>query len=163
MWTSPSSKPPSTPLELRSAPMVPRVRKRRRCCGMRCRSGPARHWQGWVPSASRERKEHGWKRRDCRRGSCSSRGNWALGQADGVADAARGFTRANPFRERGWCALMVASYRVGRQSEAMAAAAELRRTLADELGLEPSPEARELEVRMLRHDDTVVSPEAHSL
>ena len=57
-----------------------------------------------------------------------------LGDADSVAERARQFVRANPYRERGWCALMLALYRCGRQSEALAAAARLRRTLATELG-----------------------------
>ena len=61
----------------------------------------------------------------------------ALGETDSVAERARQFVRAHPFRERGWCALMLALYRCGRQSEALAAAARLRRTLATELGVDP--------------------------
>jgi hypothetical protein len=43
-------------------------------------------------------------------------------------------------------------YRTGRQSEALAAVARLRRTLADELGLDPAPETAAFEAGILRHD-----------
>jgi len=76
----------------------------------------------------------------------------ALGETDAVAERARQFVIAHPFRERGWCALMLALYRCGRQSEALAAAARLRRTLATELGVDPSPEVRRLEEQILRQD-----------
>ena len=81
-----------------------------------------------------------------------------LGQHDTAAEQARGFVTTSPFRERGWCALMVALYRAGRQSEALAAAAELRGILADELGLDPSPRVVEIEQRILVQDPTLFSP-----
>ena len=81
----------------------------------------------------------------------------ALGETDSVAEGARQFVRAHPFRERGWCALMLALYRCGRQSEALSAAARLRRTLAAELGVDPSPEVRRLEEQILRQDATLSS------
>jgi len=52
---------------------------------------------------------------------------------------------------------MLALYRCGRQSEALAAAARLRRTLATELGVDPSPEVRRLEGQILRQDPTLSS------
>ena len=81
----------------------------------------------------------------------------ALGETDSVAERARQFVLAHPFRERGWCALMLALYRCGRQSEALSAAARLRRTLAAELGVDPSPEVRRLEEQILRQDATLSS------
>jgi DNA-binding SARP family transcriptional activator len=45
---------------------------------------------------------------------------------------------------------MLALYRSGRQADAVAAAAQLRRSLADEPGLDPSPEVRER--RILQQD-----------
>jgi DNA-binding SARP family transcriptional activator len=84
----------------------------------------------------------------------------ALGETDSVAERAGQFVTAHPFRERGWCALMLALYRCGRQSEALAAAARLRRTLATELGVDPSPEVRRLEEQILRQDPTLSSSAA---
>jgi len=59
----------------------------------------------------------------------------------------------HPYRERLREQLMLALYRSGRQAEALRAYQEARRTLADELGLEPSRQLRELEQAMLRQDD----------
>src|SRR5215212_3987636 len=50
---------------------------------------------------------------------------------------------------------MLALYRCGRQSEALAAAARLRRTLATELGVDASPEVRRLEEQILRQDPSL--------
>jgi transcriptional activator len=47
---------------------------------------------------------------------------------------------------------MTALYRSGRQVEALAALQAARHRLADELGLEPGPQLRELERRILQHD-----------
>jgi YVTN family beta-propeller protein len=58
----------------------------------------------------------------------------------------------NPYRERLLAQLMIALYRGGRQSDALAAYGAGRRRFAEELGLEPSPNLRELERRILEHD-----------
>jgi len=61
----------------------------------------------------------------------------------------------HPTRERMVTHLMVALYRAGRQSDALAAMQSCRRHLARELGLEPGPELRRLEQRILEHDPTL--------
>ena len=52
---------------------------------------------------------------------------------------------------------MLALYRSGRQADALDAYQAARRTLDDELGLEPGPELRELEAAILRHDAATVA------
>ena len=77
---------------------------------------------------------------------------WAeldLGQPAKVAELARHAVSENPYREHAWCALMLALYRLGRQGEALEVAHDLRETLADGLGLDPSPEARLLQEQIL--------------
>ncbi|MBT8206735.1 MAG: hypothetical protein KJO18_00560, partial [Acidimicrobiia bacterium] len=61
----------------------------------------------------------------------------------------------NPFRERFHHQLMVALYRSGRQAEALRVFANARRTLVDELGIEPGAELRDLERRILDQDPTL--------
>lgn len=61
----------------------------------------------------------------------------------------------NPLHEGFAAQLMTAQYRAGRQSDALRTYQHLRRRLGDELGLDPGPEIRELEGRILRHELTV--------
>jgi len=55
----------------------------------------------------------------------------------------------HPLRERLWSLLMLALYRSGRQGEALRAFAMARHTLAEELGIDPSPALRKLEASIL--------------
>ncbi len=61
-------------------------------------------------------------------------------------------TTEQPLREQRWCLLITALYETGRQSEALRAYADVRRTLRDEIGLHPGPELMELERRVLARD-----------
>ena len=62
-------------------------------------------------------------------------------------------TSAHPFREELWALLMTALYRVGRQADALAAFQRAREHLVDELGVEPGPRLRDVESRILAHDE----------
>jgi DNA-binding SARP family transcriptional activator/pimeloyl-ACP methyl ester carboxylesterase len=61
-------------------------------------------------------------------------------------------TAAHPLRERFWYQRMLALYRAGRQADALRAYRELRDILIAELAIEPGPELRELQARILRQD-----------
>lgn len=62
---------------------------------------------------------------------------------------------ARPLDERAWSLLAWSLYRAGRQADALRTVRELRRTLRDELGLDPSPEVIRLEERILLHDPSL--------
>jgi predicted ATPase/DNA-binding SARP family transcriptional activator len=64
----------------------------------------------------------------------------------------------HPLRERPWGQLMLALYRLGRQADALRAYQRLRRTLRDELGLEPNPALRQLEEQILRQSPELEGP-----
>src|SRR5262245_54467737 len=77
----------------------------------------------------------------------------AVGELERIVDR-------HPLRERFWELLITALSRSGRQADALAAYQRLRRILADELGLDPSPALRELEHRVLVQDTALARPEA---
>jgi predicted ATPase/DNA-binding SARP family transcriptional activator len=64
----------------------------------------------------------------------------------------RALSAALPLRERIQAQMMLALYRCGRQSEALEVYATTRLHLRNVLGLEPGPELRELQRRILQQD-----------
>ncbi len=76
----------------------------------------------------------------------------ALGRHEEEVGQLEALCAEHPLRERLRTQLMVALYRSGRQPEALRTFENYRRLLAEELGLDPSPELRALEVKILRHD-----------
>ncbi|WP_425516575.1 BTAD domain-containing putative transcriptional regulator [Dactylosporangium vinaceum] len=69
-------------------------------------------------------------------------------------------TREHPFDEQLHGQLMLALYRMGRQADALSTFQRLRRTLRDDLGIEPGPALRELESAMLRQAEHLDAPRA---
>jgi DNA-binding SARP family transcriptional activator len=65
-------------------------------------------------------------------------------------------TTEEPLRERRWCLLMVALYQSGRQSEALRAYTEARSILQREIGVDPGPELREVERRVLAQEQMII-------
>jgi predicted ATPase/DNA-binding SARP family transcriptional activator len=65
----------------------------------------------------------------------------------------------HPLRERLRRLLVLALYRAGRQADALEAYRAARAMLIDELGLEPTPELRQLEQAILTHDASLQAPE----
>jgi DNA-binding SARP family transcriptional activator/DNA-binding CsgD family transcriptional regulator/tetratricopeptide (TPR) repeat protein len=66
--------------------------------------------------------------------------------------------RWHPMRESFWALLMCAQYRSGRQADALASYQRARRTLADELGIDPGPQLQELERLVLAQDPSMDMP-----
>ena len=65
---------------------------------------------------------------------------------------------AHPYRERLRRVYMLALYRSGRQADALEVYRHARRTLVDELGIEPGAELQELERAILRQDPALALP-----
>ncbi len=84
----------------------------------------------------------------------------ALGHHDALVPELQSLIAAEPYRERFRAQHVLALYRSGRQADALAACRAARELLVEELGIDPSPELRELEGRILRHDPTLAAPEA---
>ena len=76
----------------------------------------------------------------------------ALGRHHDLVGELEVMVASHPLRERRWGQLLLARYRDGRQAEALEGFRVLRRTLRDELGVDPSPEFQELHDRVLRQD-----------
>lgn len=68
--------------------------------------------------------------------------------------------REHPTREGLWALLMRALYRAGRQADALEAYRRARRALADELGVEPGRQLREVERLILAQDPSLDPPVA---
>ena len=73
----------------------------------------------------------------------------ALGRHAQLVPEVESLVSMYPLRERFWAQCMVALYRCGRQSDALATYGRVRRMLADDLGLEPGEELRLLERQIL--------------
>jgi predicted ATPase/DNA-binding SARP family transcriptional activator len=84
----------------------------------------------------------------------------ACGLHDGVVAELETLTAEHPYHERFLQQRMLALYRCGRQAEALEVYRDARRVLADELGLEPSPELQELERAILRQEPGLAAPAA---
>ena len=76
----------------------------------------------------------------------------AVGNHSRVIGELETLVRENPYRERLRALQMLALYRSGRQAEALRAYQRARILLAEELGIDPSPELRDLEQRILEQD-----------
>jgi YVTN family beta-propeller protein len=80
----------------------------------------------------------------------------ALGHHEDVAGELQALVLVHPLRERLHEQLMIALYRGGRQAEALAAYQAARRTLADELGLEPGRALQHVERAILQQDTSLM-------
>ncbi len=81
-----------------------------------------------------------------------------LGRHAALVEELEELVGEHPLDERLRGQLMVALYRCGRQSEALATYREARRVLVDGLGLEPGPRLRHLEQAILTADPSIAAP-----
>lgn len=75
-----------------------------------------------------------------------------LGRDTVLVGELESLVREQPLRERFREQLMLALYRSGRQAQALDAYRDARRTLIDELGIEPGERLQQLEQAILRHE-----------
>jgi ABC-type transport system substrate-binding protein/DNA-binding SARP family transcriptional activator len=82
----------------------------------------------------------------------------ALGRHTALISELEALVAAQPLRERPYQQLMIALYRSGRQADALAVYRRARRTLVDELGIEPGQPLRQTERAILRQDPSLDPP-----
>jgi YVTN family beta-propeller protein len=82
----------------------------------------------------------------------------ALGRHARLIGELETLVERHPFRERLRAQLMLALYRAGRQTESLQAYQNARRTLVDEVGVEPGEELRALERAVLAQDPALDLP-----
>jgi serine/threonine protein kinase/DNA-binding SARP family transcriptional activator/ABC-type transport system substrate-binding protein len=82
----------------------------------------------------------------------------SLGRHTTVVGRLEVLTEEHPLRERLWAHLVVALYRSGRQGEAIAAYHRAKAVLAEELGIDPSPELEHLFQQILTQDPALRAP-----
>ena len=79
----------------------------------------------------------------------------ALGRHGAMVGELEALVREHPLRERLRGQLMLALYRSGRQAEALEEYQKARRTLVDELGIDPGPALQQLEKAILTQDPSL--------
>ncbi|SHK24132.1 Transcriptional regulatory protein, C terminal [Pseudonocardia thermophila] len=84
----------------------------------------------------------------------------ALGRHATVAAELEALTAEHPLRERLWLLRVMALAGADRQADGLQALRQVRRILADELGLDPGAALQELEGAILRRDPAVVGRSA---
>jgi DNA-binding SARP family transcriptional activator len=78
-----------------------------------------------------------------------------LGRHADLVGELEGLVREHPLRERMRSQHMLALYRSGRQAEALGSFQEARSILVEELGIEPGPVLRRLELAILHQDSSL--------
>jgi DNA-binding SARP family transcriptional activator len=83
-----------------------------------------------------------------------------LGRHGEVTAELQGLARAHPLREQMHALLILALYRCGRQSEALAAYQHARHILLEEVGAEPCADLQALHQQILAADPALAAPKA---
>ncbi|ADI08584.1 putative AfsR-like transcriptional regulator [Streptomyces bingchenggensis BCW-1] len=120
--------------------------------------GPA--LTGTVPSPPFAAAAHALEERRLAAVEALARAHGALGQYEMAADVLHPAAVANQLREGLIAALMLALYRIGRQSDAIAWYHRTRQLLADDLGVDPGERLRTAYEEILRAAPTAGRPRA---
>ena len=75
-----------------------------------------------------------------------------LDRAEAAVLALSAVAPQHPYRERLWALLALAQYRCARQADALDTLRRLRERLAEDLGVDPTPDVQHLEQQVLRQD-----------
>ncbi|MCA2226627.1 BTAD domain-containing putative transcriptional regulator [Nonomuraea aurantiaca] len=110
--------------------------------------GPALAEFAGLPFAANE----GVRLAELRLSAAEARLELELAEGADVLGELRPLAAAHPLRERLQGLLMRALYAAGRQADALEAYERTRRTLAEELGVDPSAKLAEVHLGLLRHD-----------
>ena len=86
----------------------------------------------------------------------------ALGEHDALLPDLERLIAEHPYRERLREQHLLALYRAGRQTDALAAYRATRETLLGDLGVDPGPALQELERAILTHDPALAPPSPES-
>jgi|GEM_PF-3457953 len=110
-------------------------------------------WRGSVAGAHGHEDLHSWQAY-LETMRLDAEDDWLQAMLDGgdevaAAAEARRLVDAQPYRERRWELLMLSLYRSGRQQEALDAAAQVTSQLRTDLGVNPGPSLRQLELDIL--------------
>mgnify|MGYP002652863473 CR=1 FL=1 len=84
----------------------------------------------------------------------------ACGRPDGVIAELTSLTNAHPLHEPLWAQLVTALYLADRPTDALDTLRKLKRSLADELGVDPGTPIQELELKILRQEPLTARPAA---
>ena len=122
-----------------------------------CWRGPALADLAFEPFAQREIARLEEARVACLEGRIEA--DLALGRNAELVGELEALVAAHPLRERLRSQLMLALYRSGRQAEALETYQQTRRSLVDELGIDPSSELQRLEKAILNQDPGLDLPE----
>jgi DNA-binding SARP family transcriptional activator/tetratricopeptide (TPR) repeat protein len=87
----------------------------------------------------------------------------ARGRSAAIVGDLTDLVRRHPLREHLQALLMIALYRAGRQADALQVFQDARRTLVDELGLEPGPELRSIEQQVLSGESVEIGRRAETV